>query len=182
LLLIFDEVQTGCGRTGKWFAHEHFGVTPDIMTLAKALCGGIAGGALLTTREIAPSLRPGMHAATFGGNPIAAAAGLATLETIEQDGLLQRACQLSDHFRARLEALAQSSPVVREVRMVGLMIGIELAIDGAPIVQACLERNLLINCTQGNVLRLLPAMTLTEDQVDQGCEILSQALESSGHQ
>ena len=86
--LIFDEVQTGCGRTGKWFAYQHFGVTPDVMTLAKSLCGGIAGAALLTTAEIAPSLRPGMHAATFGGNPIAARAGIATIETIEEDGLL----------------------------------------------------------------------------------------------
>ena len=96
LLLIFDEVQTGCGRTGHWFAYQHFDVTPDIMTLAKALCGGLAGGALLTTAEIAPSLRPGMHAATFGGNPIAARAGIATLETIEQEGLLEQARQLSD--------------------------------------------------------------------------------------
>ena len=87
LLLMFDEVQSGCGRTGKWFAYQHSGVTPDIMTLAKSLCGGIAGAALLTTAEIAPSLRPGMHAATFGGNPIAARAGIATIETIEEDGL-----------------------------------------------------------------------------------------------
>ncbi len=91
LLLIFDEVQTGCGRTGKWFAYQHFGVTPDVMTLAKALCGGIAGGALLTTAEIAPSLRPGMHAATFGGNPIAARAGIATIEMIENENLLEHA-------------------------------------------------------------------------------------------
>ncbi len=91
LLLIFDEVQSGCGRTGKWFAYQHSGVTPDIMTLAKSLCGGIAGAAMLTTAEIAPSLRPGMHAATFGGNPIAARAGIATIETIEEEGLLDRA-------------------------------------------------------------------------------------------
>ena len=99
LLLIFDEVQTGCGRTGHWFAYQHFGVTPDVMTLAKALCGGIAGGALLTTPEIAPSLRPGMHAATFGGNPIAARAGIATIEMIEQENLLEHARQLGDVFR-----------------------------------------------------------------------------------
>ena len=91
LLLIFDEVQTGCGRTGNWFAYQHFGVTPDIMTLAKSLCGGVAGAAMLTTAEIAPSLRPGMHAATFGGNPIAARAGIATIETIEDDDLLDAA-------------------------------------------------------------------------------------------
>ena len=92
LLLIFDEVQTGCGRTGEWFGYQHFGVTPDVMTLAKSLCGGIAGGAMLTTAEIAPSLRPGMHAATFGGNPIASAAGVASLEMIERENLLEK-CQ-----------------------------------------------------------------------------------------
>ena len=104
LLLIFDEVQSGCGRTGKWFAYEHSGVTPDIMTLAKSLCGGIAGAAMLTTAEIAPSLRPGMHAATFGGNPIAARAGIATIETIEEDGLLERADAARRAFRERLAA------------------------------------------------------------------------------
>ncbi len=110
LLLIFDEVQTGCGRTGDWFAYQHFGVTPDIMTLAKALCGGIAGGAMLTTPEIAPSLRPGMHAATFGGNPIAASAGIATLETIEQENLLAQARTLSDQFRAASARPARDLP------------------------------------------------------------------------
>ncbi len=100
LLLVFDEVQTGCGRTGQWFAYQHFGVTPDVMTLAKSLCGGVAGGALLTTAEIAPSLRPGMHAATFGGNPIAARAGIAAIEMIENEGLLEHTRRLSEIFRA----------------------------------------------------------------------------------
>jgi acetylornithine/succinyldiaminopimelate/putrescine aminotransferase len=178
LLLIFDEVQTGCGRTGEWFAYQHFGVTPDVMTLAKALCGGIAGGALLTTAEIAPSLRPGMHAATFGGNPIAAAAGIATIETIEQENLLERARSLSECFRQRLTQLQQSCPLIREVRMVGLMIGLELTAAGVPVVEACQQRGLLINCTQGNVIRLLPAMTLTPEQVVAGCDILADALAS----
>ncbi|MFW6170770.1 MAG: aspartate aminotransferase family protein, partial [Planctomycetota bacterium] len=177
LLLIFDEVQTGCGRTGNWFAFQHFGVTPDVMTLAKSLCGGIAGGAMLTTAKIAPSLRPGMHAATFGGNPIAASAGIATLETIEQDNLLPWARQLSDQFRQRLEGLRERCPIVEDVRIVGLMIGIELAIEGGPIVEACMKDGLLINCTQGNVIRLLPAMTMTSEQVDEGCDILAAALE-----
>jgi predicted acetylornithine/succinylornithine family transaminase len=176
LLLIFDEVQTGCGRTGSWFAYQHFGVTPDVMTLAKALCGGIAGGALITTAEIATSLRPGMHAATFGGNPIAAAAGIATLEMIDQRDLLDRATELGDLFRTRLTALADQCDAIREVRQIGLMIGIELAIDGAPIVKACLDNGLLINCTQQTVLRLLPAMTLTEEQANDGCDRLTQAI------
>jgi predicted acetylornithine/succinylornithine family transaminase len=178
LLLIFDEVQTGCGRTGKWFAYEHAGVTPDIMTLAKSLCGGIAGAAMLTTPEIAPSLRPGMHAATFGGNPIAACAGIATIETIEQDGLLSRAAELGQVFQERLQPLVDETTIVQELRVCGLMIGLELAADGAPIVQKCLERGLLINCTQQTVLRLLPAMTLSDEQLDEGCHILSEILRS----
>jgi acetylornithine/N-succinyldiaminopimelate aminotransferase len=178
LLLIFDEVQTGCGRTGQWFAYQHFGVTPDILTLAKALCGGLAGGAMLTTRDIAPSLRPGMHASTFGGNAIAARAGIATLETIEQDHLLERAMELSDQFRARLDALQAACPIIREVRLVGLMIGLELTINGGPVVEACLQRRLLVNCTHNTVIRLLPAMTLTAQQVDEGCDILAESLQS----
>lgn len=176
LLLIFDEVQTGCGRTGQWFGYQHFGVTPDIITLAKSLCGGIAGGALLTTAEIAPSLRPGMHAATFGGNPIAARAGIATLETIERENLLERCKAVSELFRSRLTDLAGECELVRDVRVLGAMIGIELTIEGAPIVKQCLDRKLLINCTQGNVLRLLPAMNISDELIHEGCDILADVL------
>ncbi len=176
LLLIFDEVQSGCGRTGKWFAYQHAGVTPDIMTLAKSLCGGVAGAALLTTAEMATSLRPGMHAATFGGNPIAARAGIATIETIDDEGLLARATQLGEQFRRRLAPLVDELPIVSELRVCGLMIGLELAVDGAPIVGQCLDRGLLVNCTQQTVIRLLPAMTLTDEQVDEGCAILADVL------
>ncbi len=172
LLLIFDEVQTGCGRTGHWFAYQHFGVEPDVMTLAKALCGGIAGGALLAKPAIAPSLRPGMHAATFGGNPIAARAGIATLEAIEQEGLLDNAKQLGDLFRHRFTALKEECDIIREVRVAGVMIGIELAVDGAAVVKQCLDRKLLVNCTHGTVIRLLPAMNLTEEQAEEGCDVL----------
>jgi predicted acetylornithine/succinylornithine family transaminase len=182
LLLIFDEVQSGCGRTGEWFAYQHTGAAPDIMTLAKSLCGGVAGAAMLTTPEIAGSLRPGMHAATFGGNPIAARAGIATLETIEQQGLLQRATQLGERFRQRLAPLIDDSPICRELRVCGLMIGIELSVDGLGIVHRCLERGLLINCTQQTVLRLLPAMTLTDQQLDDGCDILADVLRAWGKQ
>jgi acetylornithine/succinyldiaminopimelate/putrescine aminotransferase len=175
-LLIFDEVQAGCGRTGTWFAYQHFGVEPDVITLAKSLCGGVAGAALLCRREIAPSLRPGMHAATFGGNPLAARAGIATLETIEEEGLLERAVTLGERFRSRLQPLVDALPHVRELRICGLMIGLELTVDAAPVVQACLERRLLINATQGCVIRLLPAMTLADQQVDEGCEIIAEVL------
>jgi acetylornithine/N-succinyldiaminopimelate aminotransferase len=179
LLLIFDEVQCGCGRTGKWFAYQHAGVTPDIMTLAKSLCGGVAGAALMTTAELATSLRPGMHAATFGGNPIAARAGIATIETIDEDGLLARAAELGERFRERLAPLVSELPIAKELRVCGLMIGLELSIDGAPIVRQCLERGLLINATQQTVIRLLPAMTLADDQVDEGCEILASVLRNN---
>ncbi len=176
ILLMFDEVQTGCGRTGEWFAYQHYGVTPDVMTLAKALCGGIAGGALMTTAEIAPSLRPGMHAATFGGNPIAARAGIAALEMIDNENLLDRAKHLGDLFRQRLEALQKSCEIIREVRIVGLMIGLELSIEGDGVVQTCLEKGLLVNCTHGTVIRLLPAMNLSDEQLHAGCDILAEAI------
>jgi acetylornithine/N-succinyldiaminopimelate aminotransferase len=176
LLLIFDEVQAGCGRTGKWFAYQHYGVEPDIMTLAKSLCGGIAGGALLARKEVAKSLRPGMHAATFGGNPIAARAGIATIEMIEEQGLLARATELGEAFRKQIAPLVDELPFVAELRVCGLMIGLELSVPGAPIVQRCLDNGLLINCTQGNVIRLLPAMTLTDEELESGCEILIAAL------
>ncbi len=178
LLLMFDEVQTGCGRTGHWFAYQHFGVTPDVMTLAKAVCGGVAGGALLTSPEIAPSLRPGMHAATFGGNPLAARAGVATLEMIEDEHLLEHAQQLGQVFRQRLEELRAKCDLIRDVRVLGVMVGVELTVEGAPAVKAALERKLLINCTQGTVIRLLPAMNLSVQQAHEGLDILADVLQS----
>jgi predicted acetylornithine/succinylornithine family transaminase len=176
LLLVFDEVQCGCGRTGKWFGYQHFGVTPDVITLAKSLCAGIAGGAMLTTVELAKHLRPGMHAATFGGNPIAAAAGVAAIRMIEDEGLLEHVDRAAEGFRTRLLALKESCDAVRDVRVMGMMIGVELSIDGAAVVQACLDRNLLVNATQGRVIRLLPAMTVSQAEVEEGCEKLAEAI------
>lgn len=176
LLLIFDEVQAGCGRTGHWFAYQHFDVTPDIMTLAKSLCGGVAGGAMLAKREVAPSLRPGMHAATFGGNPIASAAGIATLQMIEDENLLDNVARLSDYFRERFDALAEECNLVEEVRVLGMMIGVQLHVEGAAVVQKCLERQVLINCTQNTVIRLLPAMNLSLEEAKQGCDVICQAI------
>jgi acetylornithine/succinyldiaminopimelate/putrescine aminotransferase len=173
---VFDEVQCGCGRTGKWFGYQHFGVTPDVITLAKSLCAGIAGGAMLTTVDLAKHLRPGMHAATFGGNPIAAAAGVAAIRMIEDEGLLEHVDRAAEGFRTRLLALKESCDAVRDVRVMGMMIGVELSIDGAAVVQACLDRNLLVNATQGRVIRLLPAMTVTQAEVEEGCEKLAEAI------
>src|SRR5437763_13064436 len=160
LVLIFDEVQTGMGRTGTWYAFQQFGVEPDVVTLAKALAGGLACGGLLVKRTFAETLVPGTHAATFGGHPIACRAALATIETIEADELLPRAAHIGAAFRARFEALRPRCPLIQEIRVLGAMIGVELAVDGTPIVDLCLHRRLLVNCTHGNVLRLLPALNL----------------------
>ena len=132
LLLMFDEVQTGCGRTGDWFAYQGFGVTPDVMTLSKALCGGLAGGAMLTTAEIAKSLRPGMHACTFGGNPIAARAGLAFIEAVERDNLLEQRQAARRGLPPAVRATcSRSATWCATVRVRGVMIGVELSIEGA---------------------------------------------------
>jgi predicted acetylornithine/succinylornithine family transaminase len=176
LLLMFDEVQTGMGRTGRWFAHQHWKVQPDVMTLAKALAGGVAMGALIARPAAAEKLKPGTHAATFGGNPLACRAGLATIETIESEGLLERAVQIGERFRTRFEALRSRCPLIQDVRVKGVMVGVELSVDGVPIVQKCLERRLLINCTHSTVLRLLPAMNLADAQLDEGCAILEDVL------
>jgi predicted acetylornithine/succinylornithine family transaminase len=176
LMLIFDEVQSGMGRTGRWYAHQHWGVRPDAVTLAKALAGGVACGGLLARPEFAEKLRPGTHAATFGGNPLACAAALATVETIEADGLLERAEVLGERFRQRFEALRGRCPLVHEVRVKGVMVGVELTVDGAPVVKGCLERRLLVNCTHTTVIRLLPALTLSDAEFDEGCSILEDVI------
>src|SRR5262249_26465264 len=144
LLLIFDEVQAGMGRTGKWFGHQHWEVKPDAMTLAKAVAGGVACGALVARPDVAEELKPGTHAATSGGNPIACRAGLATIETIEKDGLLARAEKIGARFKERFEALRPRCPAIQQVRVCGAMIGLELSVDGAPLVDQCLRRRLLI--------------------------------------
>jgi predicted acetylornithine/succinylornithine family transaminase len=176
LLLIFDEVQTGMGRTGRWFAHQHSSAKPDIMTLSKALAGGIACGALLARPEVAEKLQPGTHAATFGGNPVACRAALAAIETIEEEGLLARAEQIGAYCQDRFGSLRQRCPFFQDIRIKGAMIGLELCVDGTPIVQRCLERRLLINCTHGSVLRLLPALTITDQELAEGCSILEEVL------
>jgi acetylornithine/N-succinyldiaminopimelate aminotransferase len=176
LMLIFDEVQSGMGRTGRWFAFQHTSVQPDAITMAKGLAGGVAGGGLMARPSFAEKLVPGTHAATFGGNPIACRAALATIETIEKDGLLERAVQIGNAFRRRFEALKSRCPLIQHIRIQGAMIGIELSVEGAALVNRCLERRLLINCTHGTVLRLLPALNLEDDQLQAGCDILEELL------
>ena len=176
LLLIFDEVQTGMARTGEWFAYQTFGVQPDIMTLAKGLAGGVACGAIIATEEVAPSLRPGMHASTFGGNPLAMAAGLATVQTIEEESLLDNVRTLSGRIQSYFEGLKEELPIIEEVRVQGMMIGIDLGIPSTPAVQKCMEQGLLINATHDTVVRLLPALNVTAEQVGEACEILANVL------
>ena len=176
MLLMLDEVQTGMGRTGKWFAHQHWDVVPDVVTLAKAIAGGIALGGVIAKPEVAEKLKPGTHAATFGGNPISARAALATIETFEEENLLERAFEVGERFRQHFTAMRERTPLIQDIRIRGAMIGIELGIDGAPIVQDCLKRGLLINCTHQTVIRLLPAVNIEFEQIDSGCEILLEVL------
>jgi len=172
ILLIFDEVQTGIGRTGKWFGYHHSGVQPDIMTLAKGLAAGVACGAFVCRDEIAPSLRPGMHASTFGGNPLAMAAGIATIQTIEQEGLLGHCEKMSERFRQHFSSLQTEVGIIKELRIRGMMIGVDLTIPASAAVGKCMERGVLINVTHDTVIRLLPAMNITEAQVDEGFAVV----------
>jgi acetylornithine/N-succinyldiaminopimelate aminotransferase len=176
MLLMLDEVQTGMGRTGKWYAHQHWGVVPDVVTLAKAVAGGIALGGVIAKPEVGALLKPGTHAATFGGNPIACRAALAVIETFDADGLLDRAIQIGERFRHHFTTLKEQCPLITDVRVMGTMIGVQLTVEGGPIVQKCLERGLLINCTHQTVLRLLPAVNLTDDQIDDGCDLIADVL------
>jgi acetylornithine/N-succinyldiaminopimelate aminotransferase len=176
ILLIFDEIQVGMGRTGRLFAYEHYGVPPDIMTLAKALGGGVAIGAMLTTEEIARCFTPGSHGTTFGGNPLATAAGVAAVSTILEDGVLENCRGIGEYLFAQLKALKGQFNFIREVRGKGLMIGIELDFEGAEIVNRCLEKGLLINCTAGKVLRFLPPLIVIKKEIDEAIKIFTQVL------
>lgn len=176
LLLIFDEVQTCMGRTGTWFGYQQWGVQPDILTMAKGVAGGVACGAVIARHEIAPSLRPGKHASTFGGNPLAMAAGLATVETIEQDELLPHVQVMAERFRGQLLKLQAELPIIREVRVRGMMIGVDLTVPGGAAVGKCMDRGVLINCTHDTVIRLLPALNIQAEQVDEGCAVLAEVL------
>ena len=176
LLLILDEVQTGLGRTGTLFAYQQAGVQPDILTLAKALAGGIPMGAMLAREEVMAAFSPGSHAATFGGNPFASAVALETLNTILEDDLPGRAARLGARILDRLRALQARLPVIRTLRGRGLLIGIEVAADAKAIVATCMERGLLILTAGDDVLRLVPPLILSEAEADEGLAILEGVL------
>lgn len=166
LLLIFDEVQTGMGRTGRLFAHEHFGVKPDIMTLAKALANGLPVGAMLAKEGVAKAFTPGSHASTFGGTPLVATAALAAAKALLDEGVLENCQRVGQYFKDRLLSLKSKYALIREVRGSGLLIGLDLTCNGTPIVRACMERGFLINCIQEHILRFVPPLIIKEEQID----------------
>lgn len=178
ILLVMDEVQTGMGRTGRYFAYQHYGITPDVITLAKTLGGGVAIGAMLASSRYADLLQPGTHASTFGGNPLACAAGIAVFEAIEEGQLLKRTRRMGKYLRTRLVRFAARHPFVREVRGEGLMLGMHLSIDGKAVVAECLKRRMLTNSTGDNVLRFMPAMTVTKAEIDRAMKIVEEAFDA----
>lgn len=175
-LMILDEVQTGLGRTGRWFAYQYYDVVPDVMTLAKSLGGGVAIGAMMARPNVAAVLTPGTHASTFGGNPLACAAAIAVIEAIEQEGLLDNTIKMGDYALQKLNALKQRHSIIDHIRGKGLMLGIQLTMPGADIVSRCLEKGLRINCTQETVLRFMPPMTVNAEEIDQAIAILDEVL------
>lgn len=178
VLLIFDEIQVGMGRTGTLFAYEQCGVVPDVMTLAKALASGIPIGACLARAEVANAFGPGAHGSTFGGNAVAAAAAVATLEIMLAPEFLPGVRTRAAHFRAGLDRIAARSPKVKAVRGRGFIQGLQLTEPGAPVVAACLARGVLINCTADTVLRFLPPLVITETEIDQALAIVEEVLNS----
>ena len=172
LLLMYDEIQTGMGRTGKFFAYEHYDAPPDIMALAKGIAGGVPMGAMLATEEVMNTFIPGSHASTFGGNPLACAAGVAAVKTLLQEGIVDHCQKIGDYFKNRLIGLAQKFPFINNVRGKGLMLGMELTFPGAEIVDRCREEGFLINCTMDKVLRFLPPLIISEEEIDRLLEAL----------
>lgn len=183
ILLIADEVQTGMGRTGKLFAFQHYGIEPDLMTLAKSLGSGVPIGALVVHNRVASGvLTPGTHASTYGGNPLVCAAALAVLKTIRKEKILRNVEEMGGTLWEKLAELKRKYPLVKELRGKGLMLGLELGIPGAPLVDRARDLGLLINCTQDNVLRIMPAMTVTKRLLDQGVRILDRVLSEASHE
>jgi acetylornithine/N-succinyldiaminopimelate aminotransferase len=176
-VMILDEVQTGIGRTGKWFGYQHYDVEPDIITLAKALGGGVAIGAMMAKPQVADSFVQGTHASTFGGNCLACAAAIAVIEAIKEENLLENAQKMGQYAMDKLNQLKNKHTVIDHIRGKGLMIGVQLKGPGAEIVNNCLNAGLRINCTQDTVLRFMPPMNVTADQIDEAVKILDNVLD-----
>ncbi len=176
ILMILDEVQVGMGRTGRLFACEHYGVTPDIMTLAKSMGNGFPVGAVVAKNEVASAFEPGTHASTFGGNPLAMAATRATLDVMLADGFLENVETMGNYFQGRLRDLQMKYPAIKEVRGKGLLIGVELDREVADSVQNCMDKGLLSASAGPNVLRFVPPLVITKNDVDQAVDILDRVL------
>lgn len=176
-LLIFDEVQTGVARTGKWFAYMHSGVKPDILTFAKGIGGGFPVAGFAVPERLAHVFKPGDHGGTFGGNPLACAAVYATLTTIKSEGLVDKVAEKGEYFKNELRKLQEKYPdKVTDVRGCGLMLGMEVAGEGKPIVESCLANNVIVNCTGGNVIRIVPPLIISREEIDIVVAALDKAL------
>jgi len=179
ILLIFDEVQCGMGRTGKLFAYEDYGVEPDIITLAKGLAGGVPIGAMITSEETARGFNPGDHASTFGGNPLACVASLAVLETILERDFLKEVNELSSYFLENLLRLKEKYAFIKEIRGKGFMLGMEVNADGLGMMKSCYRKGLVINCIGGKVLRFLPPLNISREELDYALEVLEQVMDEN---
>jgi acetylornithine aminotransferase len=166
VLLIFDEIQTGMGRTGKFFAYEHFGIEPDIMTLAKALANGLPIGAMLASEEVAEAFGPGAHASTFGGTPIITAASVQVVKVLLEENLIHHCAKMGAYFKERLSGLKGKHESIVDIRGMGLLLGMKLKIEGDTIVNSCMEKGFLINCIQGNILRFIPPLIIEKEEID----------------
>lgn len=176
-LLIFDEVQTGVARTGKWFAYMHSGVKPDILTFAKGIGGGFPVAGFAVPERLSHVFKPGDHGGTFGGNPLACAAVYATLTTIKSEGLVDKVAEKGEYFKNELRKLQEKYPdKVTDVRGCGLMLGMEVAGEGKPIVERCLANNVIVNCTAGNVIRIVPPLIISKEEIDIVVAALDKAL------
>ena len=176
-LLIFDEVQTGVARTGKWFAYMHSGVKPDILTFAKGIGGGFPVAGFAVPERLAHVFKPGDHGGTFGGNPLACAAVYATLTTIKSEGLVDKVAAKGEYFKNELRKLQEKYPdKVTDVRGLGLMLGMEVVGEGKPIVESCLANNVIVNCTAGNVIRIVPPLIISKEEIDIVVAALDKAL------
>ena len=175
-LLVLDEIQCGLGRTGKLFAYQHYGIEPDIVTLAKALGGGLPLGAVLATEAVSEAFGPGSHGSTFGGNPVCCAAGTAVLETLLEEGFLGQVSEMGEYLLGKVTALAGKYKFIKEIRGLGLMLGLDLEFAGSGVVVSCREKGLLINCAAKTVLRLLPPLNVTPEQVDRALVIMDEVL------
>ena len=177
IVLIFDEVQTGMGRTGKMFCFQNYGIRPDVLTLAKSLGGGLPIGVFVASSKYEAVLTPGSHASTFGGSPIVCSAALGVFNEIEKKKLIQNAVKMGDYLKKKLELLSKKHKIIKEVRGMALTIGVELSIDGTTIYENCMKNGLLINCTQGNVLRIMPALNVTKQEINKAISILDKVME-----